>query len=189
MAPLFKRDDKTTIAELEEYYANQKKRRSGMAWLMAALSLLITVAVIVVLFIGGRWAYQEFFVDDSREVAVSTEENGQDVDLPSFDSEDETIGGDRGISFEEGSTNDPDNLIVEEGGTVQSGTVTDEAVSTNESNADRVAGTNIGGDNNITATNEIPNTGTGETALIFLVITAVVGYLTSRKRQLSKTTD
>lgn len=181
MTPLFKRNNKTTIAELEEYYANQRKRRNAKAWLMALLSLFITIVVIVLLFLAGRWIYNTFIDKDSQ---TSTTQNGSTTtNLPTFDSEDDTIGGDRGVDFEEGTSNDPDNLIVEENGSVDvGGTVTDEAASTEDSNADRVTANNIGS----AGVTEMPNTGAGETTLAILVAVAILGYLVARKRQLSK---
>lgn len=206
MSPLFKRNDKTTIAELEEYYANQKKRRSGMAWLMALLSLFITVAVIVLLFLGGRWVYRTFIDSDSTtgddsETAL-VEGSNDDVDLPNFDSND--LGADRGVSFEEGSSNNPEDLVVGADNNTPSssseGVVSEEAASTDIPNTDRLAAnssiatetSSVAGDNTSTeegkgeANDTIPNTGAGESMLIILIAITALGYLTSRKFQLRK---
>lgn len=194
MSALFKRNDKTTIAELEEYYANQNKRRSGTAWLMAFLSLLITIAIIVALFFAGRWIYRAIFDNnDASETGTSETSEGTQTDLPTFDSEGNEIGGDRGVGFEEGTSNNPDDLIVEEGSgeAGSEGTVSDEAASTDEPNADRIAagaGDSTGGDNtsdvaSSTDTNdeELPDTGPGESILAVLIAVTILGYLGSRK--------
>ncbi len=198
MSPLFKRKDKTTIAELEEYYANQNKRRSGMAWFMALLSLFITIAVIVLLFLGGRWIYRTFIDsesgDDSETALV--EGSSDDVDLPNFDSDE--LGSDRGVSFEEGSSDNPNDLVMSGADSEDhsshenhsDGTVSDEAASTDEPNTDRlasdssVAGESTGG--NSGHEGEIPNTGAGEVVLFALVAITALGYLGSRKYYASK---
>ncbi len=198
MSPLFSRKDKTTIAELEEYYANQKKRRTGTAWLMALISLIITIAVIVLLFLGGRWVYRTF-IDNSDDNTESSSVEGDDISLPNFDSDE--LGSDRGVSFEEGSSNNPDDLVVGDSGSVSGGTVSDEAASTDIPNTDRlarnnedgsVAGTNEDTDSeeststesNADSGKEIPDTGAGETALIALLAVTILGYYASRKFQL-----
>lgn len=167
MARLFKRNNKTTIAELEEYYANQnqKKTGAGTAWLMAFLSLLITVVVIAALFFGGRWLYRTVTDDGSdtpETTSGSNSTNGSNVDLPAFDSD--VVGQDIVSDDEDSSENE--------------GVVSDEAVSTSESNADRVAAAGPG--------STIPNTGAGDIIFIAPAATAIVGYAISRKKQLSK---
>lgn len=199
---LFRKKEKTTIAELEEYYANQKTKRSAKAWLMALLSLLITIAVIVALFFAGRWVYNTFFNNDDNNVEPETAEQGEQVDLPTYDSDSFQTGG---VSFEEGTSDNPDDLVVEEGqsqdgqvsGSQTGGTVSDEAATTTDSNADRVDSNSdeatgddfqTGGTGGEVAgsTNNSPNTGPGETMFVILIVTAVLGYLGSRKYQLSK---
>lgn len=64
MAILNRRKNQT-IAELEDYYANNKTR-SGMAWAMAMFSLVLTIIVVSVLFFGGRWGYRKITNDDKK---------------------------------------------------------------------------------------------------------------------------
>lgn len=202
MAPLFKRKEKTTIAELEEYYANQNKRRSGMAWFMAFLSILITIVIIVGLFFAGRWLYRTIVDDDSSsDTTTSDTSSGESVDLPSYDSDE--LGGDRGLSFTEGSSDNPDDLVVDDTATSSDGTVSDEAASTDEPNADRIASgsedatsdPNIGGEGSVAGSSsednaddesdtvtEVPNTGAGETTLVILLAVSVLGYFGSRRQ-------
>lgn len=68
---IFRRRKNQTISELEDYYAN-RNNRTGMAWLMAFVSLLITVAVCAALFFGGRWVYRSLTNDENAEVSVAT---------------------------------------------------------------------------------------------------------------------
>ena len=166
--------DKTTIAELEEYYANQdqNKSRSGRAWLMAFLSILITIVVIVALFYAGRWAYRAITDDSSNNPTTTTESanNGNEIDLPTFDGD--VVG--QGNSTNEGSSNSESGATTNVDGSAENeGVVSDQAVSTSESNADRVV--NTGGDE------PIPNTGAGDILIIVPFVTAVAGYYISRK--------
>ena len=193
MSPLFKRDDKTTIAELEEYYANQKKTRRSKAWMMGILSFMITVGVITSLFFAGRWGYRELTNNDS-DSNVATTQNGdnetpqentqqdsnpEQVELPTFDSNSDD---EQGVEFGDNATDNPDDLIVTEP-SEEEGVVSDEAATiTVEPDTD---------DNGIVAgeqtpsSAEIPNTGANEVIPILLV-TAVAGYIFSRFRQISK---
>lgn len=182
MSALFNKKNETTIAELEEYYANQKKGRSATAWFMAFLSLLITVAIIVGLFFAGRWAYRTFIDNDSTDTASSDTQEGSN--LPSFDSDPSS---NIGVEFEEGSSNNPDDLVVVQGDNTssQSGTVDSGAAVTTESNVDRLANNSanaVAGD----STTEIPNTGAGETTLAALVAISILGYAVHRRYLLQK---
>lgn len=216
MAALFRKKNETTIAELEEYYANQQRGRSAKAWFMAFLSLLITVAVIVGLFYAGKWLYQTITDSDSDET-TTTETTTSDSDgtsVPTFDSDN---AGEVGVGFEEGSSNNPDDLIVVDNSQPTQdypSVVDDGAAVTTDSNADRVASndnqtttdTAQNGQNSSSNTNtsdsqsavggattannesgkEVPNTGPGETALVIVIATGIAGYVASRKYYTSK---
>ncbi len=45
--------------EVKEYYASERRDRVGLVWVLAFGSLLLTVAVALGLFFGGRWAYRK----------------------------------------------------------------------------------------------------------------------------------
>lgn len=170
MSRLFKRNNKTTIAELEEYYANQERRktRAGKAWLMAFVSLLITLAVIAMLFFGGRWLYRTLTDNDSKTAPSSGTSDNDGIDLPTFDGD--VVG--------QGNQSDRDNSANTSDTTENTGVVTDEAASTLIPNTDRVAET--GTDSEI----EIPNTGAGEVLLALPVVLAITGYLVSRRHMI-----
>jgi cytoskeletal protein RodZ len=183
MTRLFgQRKDKTTIAELEEYYANQdqKKTKTGRAWFMALLSILLAVAIVLALFFAGRWLYRAI-TDDSSDNSATTSENtnsGEQVDLPTFDGD--VVGqgnqpSENTGSSDSGSTSGSSNSSNTE---ENAGVVSDEAASTSESNADRVAGINNAGG---TGGEPIPNTGAGDLLIVIPFVTAVAGYYISRK--------
>jgi hypothetical protein len=177
MAALFKRKDQTTIAELEEYYSNQKSRRTGRAWLMAILSLLITIAVIVALFFGVRWLYRTLTNDEVTVVTTASNEGRE----PAFgDIRTEEDAGEGTDSAQQGVVSDEAAVTDRASDTDNTGAV---AGSTTDSNA---TSRNNSSTSNTSATNDIPNTGAGDVLLVLPVIFAVAGYALSRKRFLSQ---
>jgi cytoskeletal protein RodZ len=179
MTRLFgKKNKQTTIAELEEYYANQnqKKNRPWKAWLMAILSLLITVAVIVALFYGGRWLYRTFVEQDNSTSTTTSETNNNGIDLPSFDGEFGQNGNETTDGNVNGESDQPQNGDSSSNTESQDGIVSDEAATTTESNADRLA--NSGG-----SEEDLPETGAGEILVILPVSIAILGYIAAIKRQ------
>lgn len=169
MTRLFgKNKDKTTIAELEEYYANQdqNKTNTAKAWLMAFISILITVVVVVALFYAGRWVYRAI-TDDSSETATTTQSDGAGVDLPTFDSD---------ITGQGNQSGDSANNSAIESTPESGGVVSDQAASTSVSNAGNVSGiSNTGGDE------AIPNTGASDFIIVIPFVAAIAGYYISRR--------
>jgi uncharacterized protein YneF (UPF0154 family) len=184
MAAFWKKNDKTTIAELEEYYSNQSKnRQSPKAWFMAILSILITIAIIVGLFFAGRWAYRAIIDNsDDNETTSETAENesDNDVDLPTFDSDEL---GERGVAFEDSTSDDESDLVQgdlegSENTDGNQGVVSDEAARTER---DVASSTDSSENESETTATELPNTGAGESVMVILFATTAFGYLLARK--------
>lgn len=178
MTRLFNRkNNKTTIAELEEYYANQNQRktRTGAAWLMALLSLLITIAVIVALFFAGRWIYRTVTNNDADSPTTTSDQSGSSAQVPNYDGD---INAGSGSDSTTPTDTDSDTAATSTGtdsSNQSAGTVSDEAATTTDSNVDRIASTGPG--------TEIPNTGAGELLLIAPIVAGLAGYAFSLKRQ------
>ncbi len=51
--------DNKVPQEVKDYYQAERREHLGMAWLLAFVSLIVTMAVVVGLFFGGRWAYRK----------------------------------------------------------------------------------------------------------------------------------
>jgi hypothetical protein len=178
MTRLFKRNDKTTIAELEEYYSSTgKKNRGGMAWLMAFLSVALTIIVLVGLFYLGRWIYRAVTDDDSNTTTVS-ESADDSVELPNFD------GDVVGQGNQDGATDSDSTSTAETGGVV-----TDEAASvtvgddqtSSQSNAD-----SSDSENSVSGVSTVPDTGAGEMIVLIPIATGVAGYFISRRYLLNQ---
>ena len=81
---LFNRRNKDTNvlpAEAQEYYATERRERTGVAWLLALTTLVVTFLIAAALFFGGRWLYQTIIDNDEKKDAPSTsQEEGLRVD-------------------------------------------------------------------------------------------------------------
>ncbi len=73
-------------AEIKQYYEAERRERTGIAWLLAFATLLVTVALSILLFFGGRWAYRAVFDsngdNDRQEVAQQEQQSPQDNSQP-----------------------------------------------------------------------------------------------------------
>lgn len=81
---LFKRKKGGTSnipTEVQDYYQAQQRDRTGIAWLLALGTLVITILLALGLFIGGRWVYRKIANNDTSktpnngEVAQNPREN------------------------------------------------------------------------------------------------------------------
>jgi hypothetical protein len=170
MTKLFgRKNNKTTIAELEEYYANQNQRKASpiRAWFMAILSLLIAVAIIIGLIFAGLWLYNRLNSDSDNIPVTTGDTNDVDmVELPSFDGD--IVG--QGNSSTDGTSDSATNEDTQ-----NAGVVSDQAASTSDSNADRIIAT---------GSDELPDTGAGELIVIIPIAAGLSGYVLSRRRQI-----
>ena len=62
--------------EVEQYYQATRKERIGVAWLLAAVTLLITVLIAALLFFGGRWVYRKITSNDSSPQPETVQQQG-----------------------------------------------------------------------------------------------------------------
>lgn len=167
---LFNRRKDQTITELESYYAG-KNNQTLKAWVMAFLSLLVTVAVIASLFFGGRWIYRAV-TDDADDANTSSNNTTETTEQAN---ESNNGGGTLTISDADNSSDTSDAASSSDDFPE---VVTDEAASTTVPSSSR--GTTAG----TSTSNDLPNTGAGEILLLAPAVALVVGYFISRKHQL-----
>lgn len=64
-------------AEVQEYYQSERRERVGVAWLLAVGTLLGTLAIVIGLFFGGRWAWRQITGNDSTQRPATTQNQDQ----------------------------------------------------------------------------------------------------------------
>lgn len=171
-----KNRDKQTIAELESYYAG--KNNSGMAWVMAFLSLLITVSVLSGIFFGGRWGYRTI-TNDIDDTTTSTTVTDKDTG---------NSGGDLAVTTPSTSSDTDNEFGVDSEGSAQESAIVGGSLSTGGVVSDEAASTSIPNQDVASSTdsNEIPNTGAGNILLLVPILVVVLGYAFSIKYQLQQ---
>lgn len=160
---LFRRKKESVLPEVDKYYEAEQRDRTGLAWLLALVSILVVAALIIGLFFAGRWAYNS--ITDNNE--TSQNEGSDAADLPTFDGGPDTNNADESVD----STPPADS--GEEPATPPAESDDDEAPA-NE--ARPLAGT---------GTDELPNTGAGGLIGIFAGVTTLAGgthYFVQRRR-------
>jgi len=156
----------TQIPELQEYYATQKKESTALAWLLAIGSLLVTVAVFVGLFAGGRWIYRNLTKNDD-----TTTTQTQDQNKPNDTTNTATT------QPSQPTPNSTNNSATINSGTVTIGQGSSAAPSPGVS-PKQSAQTNSSA---VAANTNIPNTGPGSVVVIFAVTTLAGTMLYRRK--------
>lgn len=71
--------------EIQEYYQAEQRERMGVAWLLAFVTLIVTVGVVLGLFFGGRWAYRKLAnkdKDNKGTVAVQPQAPSTPTETP-----------------------------------------------------------------------------------------------------------
>lgn len=73
----FNRSNKSTVVlpELEKYYDAERRERSGLAWILALVSVAGVALVLIGVLFGGRWIYRQTRGYKPNVVAVVQEES------------------------------------------------------------------------------------------------------------------
>lgn len=160
----FKREksDKTVPPEVQEYYNAEKRERMGLAWILAFVTLAVTVLVVLGLFVGGRWAYRKITQKDKPTVTTVQEPQSPPSSSNSGNNSSGGSGAPAQPSGNQGSTLQP----------TPSGSGTNAPPAPPQ-------GSNVA---------STPNTGPGDTLGVFVVATAVgIGLYQLRLRRQLKT--
>lgn len=68
--------------EVREYYQAERRERTGLAWLLAAGTLVVTLILAGGIYFGGRWVYRTVTNDDKKPVATQTEQKPAPEEKP-----------------------------------------------------------------------------------------------------------
>ncbi len=64
-------DTNTVPAEIQEYYNAEQRERVGLAWIIAIISLIVSLAVIFGIFFGGRYIYRTYIHKNKTNSSTS----------------------------------------------------------------------------------------------------------------------
>jgi len=70
-------DQSTLPKEIQSYYTANQPRRNGTAWLLAIVTLIITLLILAGLFFAGRWAIQKLTSDGDGDGDNGTQTTNQ----------------------------------------------------------------------------------------------------------------
>ncbi len=73
-----KTDETGMPREVQDYYKAEGRERTGVAWLLALGTLIVTILVVLGLFMGGRWAFRQLKDNDSDQPQVAVQEEAKD---------------------------------------------------------------------------------------------------------------
>lgn len=178
---LFGDKNKQTIEELENYYSN-REQKTGMAWVMAFLSLLLTVVVFSGLFFGGRAVYRALSDDGTSNTTVSDNNTASDTSMPGSTSPTPSSDSSSGTANPTPSPAPAPNT---------SGVVSDQAASTTTpSSSSQTAQSGQGGETPAArpstavagSTTSLPNTGSGPVLIAAPLATLVFSFFVARRK-------
>ena len=187
---LFRRNKQTVAMppEVAEYYQAERRDRRGVTLLLTFLALCVTVAVIVGLFLAGRWIYRSI-QGDSQDNTAQTSETHADGEEHSTNDSGSTNGS--GANSSNGSSdNQPQNDQNITGDDSASDDSTSGSGSSNSSGSSADDSTTSGGSTSTQgsgaagSSDDLTNTGPGETALVVFAGGSAVGYALYRRRLL-----
>lgn len=153
--------------EIKEYYETERRDRTGIAWLLALGTLVITVGLATLLFFGGRWIYRAVANNDDNQETAQVQQNGEGTTAGdnsdsggNSQSQDATSAPPSGTSST--STDTPNNSSQTQGANSSSG-VPSTAPNTTPTTGD----------------DGLPRTGAGDTLALFVAV-STLGFLTHR---------
>lgn len=201
---LFNRGNKNKTgvpAEIQEYYQAEKRDRTGIAWLLAFATLVVTILLAAGIFFAGRWAYRKIAGNDGQNNAPQTaqNENQQEEQQAQEPSEDTDQSEEEKRAEEERQRAEQEAKEAEERRAEEERKAKEAQEQKAREEAERreaaqtpselPSGTGTAGENDRqVASNggDIPETGPGDTVAIFIAVT-FLGYIAHRVHFAQKT--
>jgi len=179
---LFRRNKNKDVLpeEVREYYQAERRERTGMAWLLAIATLLVTFLIAAALFFGGRWLYRTIFDNDDNKGTTTSQSENQGSDNASSDN---------GSSDQSGNTsNSSDSSSSDSGTSGSEGQTSSTNTDTPSGSTGSVSGSSTTGGSSSssgsaattpeTGPSELANTGAGDIFAIYIivVVAATLGH-------------
>jgi hypothetical protein len=155
--------------EVQQYYQAEQRERTGVAWLLAGITLVVTVLVVMGLFFGGRWVYRKVRHNVGNKGTVATTQQSQDAS--SSESGASTSTSDNGQSANSSNAGSSSNTPA--------ASTPSSSGSSAATGAGSSASTSQGTVSTTAARTSIPNTGPGDTIGLFAGV-SLMGYLAHR---------
>lgn len=167
-----KQDQTDVPAEIQEYYQTGRRERTGVAWLLALGTLLLTIGLATLLFFGGRWLYRTVANRGDNNNGNTSQVTQSPTDTTTEERQaDNTGGGDTGGNNTGTSSTNTDNS-----GSTQGSQTTPSTPATPSTPRTTTPTTGDG----------LPSTGPGNVVGLFAATTAVAGtahYAINAKRR------
>ncbi len=150
-------------AEIQEYYQAERRERAGVAWLLALGTLLATVLLAVGLFFGGRWIYRKV-THKNTPVATTSQPSNQTSTTPSTSSS--------GAGSSSGSSSSQSSPSTSSQSTTSGSSSTSSSSGSTPPSSSSTSQT--------TQNTKIPNTGPGDMAAVFVVVSLITALAHSQ---------
>lgn len=158
--------------EIGEYYQSERRERAGLSWLLTLFTLLLTAGLVVLIFLGGRWAYHKIGGNSKTPVATTETTEAQtdsDKQSTSTDEASSTGSGSSSSSSDTTNTTNTTNSSSESGDSTQT-TYTQPQAEVNQPVA-------------TSGSTNLVDTGPGDIVSVASVV-ASIGYVVSVSRRM-----
>jgi cytoskeletal protein RodZ len=160
--------------EINEYYQAERRERTGVAWLLALGTLIVTLILAVGLFFGGRWVYRKVVKNDKPKQTSGIVSESPATTSPSDSS---TSSG----SNNQSTSNSPSSSSAAPTTPGSStGTSTPNSSTTTPTTTANNSGTTQGAATTGSQNASLPNTGPSNNLVGIFVVTAVAGAIAHR---------
>lgn len=167
---LFRRSSKipsTVPPEVAEYYQSERRGHRGLAWVTTIVTLLVTVAIVIGLFLAGRWLYHTLH-HTAATTSTTTSSNTNDSSKKKTT---QTNSSDTNTSSDKQHSSDtpPSDSQGTSGNSARPQESTP--------SADDTTTTKNSSNNSTQSPEPLANTGPGDSAVLTFVVITLVGYI------------
>lgn len=117
----FRRKKSVDVDDVGDYYTKSRKTNPIIALLLGILSFLITLAILWLLFLGGRWVYRQIMGNDSNKQPSTTQQTASNDDQKEGNSSSQGNTSSTSTNKPSGSSSQPNGTQPSSGGNSASG--------------------------------------------------------------------
>lgn len=105
----FRRNKSVDVDDVGDYYTKPRRTNPIIAILLGILSFLITLALLWLLFLGGRWVYRQIMGNDSNKQPSTTQQTASNNDQKEGNNSSQGNTSSTSTNKPSGSTSQPNN--------------------------------------------------------------------------------